>query len=698
MFIMHIALQGCLRAHDVEYGITADTGGHIRYLLELAQTSARDRDIERIDIVTRAFDADFTDGDYRIGCEYVNPKVRIVRLPTPDPAYRSKEALWDQLPAFGDALVDYIDRLERAPQLLHAHYADAGHIAGLVKQRRGIPFVFTAHSLGQPKRDYTAATRRDEDVDTPAERALDRRIATENAALRDASLVIASSRDEAELQYAQYPDYDPGRIRVIRPASDLQAFAQSQPNARVHAMLSRFLTEPDKPALLAIARPVTRKNLASLIRAYGESPALQERANLVILAGERQSLDALEPEIADNLRDMLALIDHYDLYGRVAYPKKHHGADVPSVYAWARVRGGLFANVAFNEPFGLTLLEAAAAGLPVVATDSGGPNDIIEQCHNGVLVNPCSTDAIAAAALALFDDHERWIACQASGRKATSVFDWSRHVDYYHRLLHRLSGSTGERVAKRCSRFDAMLACDIDGTLVGCSQGVIRFNAWYAGQPRLRFGVATGRSFHSALLILEQAGIEWPDFLITSVGAEIYRLADDGVRYVRDTRWAERIDRGWQRAAVAEVLDAVPELVAQSPLEQRAHKISYLCEAGIDIAPRLRRLLAEHGLEARVIHSNERCVDVLPVHASKGAAVAYLADEADIHQERVYVAGDSANDLEMLQTLPCAIVVANHRDGLAKACGLTHAYFASAGHARGVIEGVAHFQARCHAS
>ena len=47
---------------------------------------------------------------------------------------------------------------------------------------------------------------------------------------------------------------------------------------------------------------------------------------------------------------------------------------------------------------------------------------------------------------------------------------------------------------------------------------------------------------------------------------------------------------------------------------------------------------------------------------------------------------------------PCAIVVANYRDGLAQAAGLGHAYLAGASHARGVIEGVTHFQARCHAS
>ena len=699
MFIMHIALQGCLRAHDVEYGITADTGGHIRYLLELAQASARDHAVERIDIVTRAFDTDFSEGNYRQACEYLNPKVRIVRLPTPDPHYRTKEALWDQLPAFTTALIDYIDALERAPDMIHAHYADAAQVAAEVKQRRGLPFVFTAHSLGLPKRQCVARSGGDVSTETAGSRALERRIGFENTALQQADLVIASSRDEAEIQYADYPAYEPGRIRVIRPASDLQVFEKAQSTVRVRRMLQRFLVDPDKPALLAIARPVTRKNLASLIRAYGESPALQERANLVILAGGRQSLDALEPEIADNLREMLHLIDHYDLYGRVAYPKQHSMADVPAVYAWARERRGLFANVAFNEPFGLTLLEAAAAGLPVIATDSGGPNDIIEQCHNGVLVNPCSTNAIAEAALALFEDSERWQACQTNGREAITLFDWPRHVDYYHRLLARMRDPQPARRGRTapCQR-DALLACDIDGTLVGCPKSVQDFNGWYAGQAHMVFGVATGRSFHSALQILEQTGIDWPDFVVSSVGAEIHRLAADGVTYRRDVHWQAYIAEGWSRQAIVDALTTVPELVAQSPLEQREHKISYLCEADTDMAPRLQAVLAAQGLAARVTHSHGRCVDVLPERASKGAAVAWLADRYAVNRERVYVAGDSGNDVEMLKALPCAIIVANYCDGLIDASGLAHAYLARASHARGVIEGVEHFRAQSHAS
>ena len=54
---------------------------------------------------------------------------------------------------------------------------------------------------------------------------LERRIAIEDHAIAHADAIIASSRDEAEVQYAGYASYDPGRIRIIPPGSDLGLFA-----------------------------------------------------------------------------------------------------------------------------------------------------------------------------------------------------------------------------------------------------------------------------------------------------------------------------------------------------------------------------------------------------------------------------------------------------------------------------------------
>lgn len=62
--IMHIALQGCLKAGPIPYGLTADTGGHIRYLLELVAALAECPEVSHQIIVTRAFD------EPHLGAEY----------------------------------------------------------------------------------------------------------------------------------------------------------------------------------------------------------------------------------------------------------------------------------------------------------------------------------------------------------------------------------------------------------------------------------------------------------------------------------------------------------------------------------------------------------------------------------------------------------------------------------------------------
>lgn len=687
MHIVHLALQGCLRGSDIEYGITADTGGHIRYLMELVEASEQDPAIERITLVTRAFECDFSRIDYTCPTEIISNKVTLIRLPTQHPGYLCKEDLWQELPSFTDAFEQWLTTLPKPPDALHAHYADAGEVAASVSAHSAIPFVFTAHSLGRCKLQCMASDQLSSNSDL--QQALQRRIAFEERAIREASLIIASSRDEAEIQYADYLHYDPGKIRVIPPGSHLADFRNAHSTPAVEALLRPFLTEPDKPVLLAIARPVTRKNLATLVHAYGQSAALRQQANLVIVAGVRDHIDALEPELASNLHELLTLIDDYDLYGQVAYPKHHAPDDVAAIYAWARERGGVFVNPALNEPFGLTLLEASAAGLPLLATDSGGPNDIVEQCGNGVLINPRHSDELARQALGLFQDRARWQRMADNGCEAVKAFNWQRHTQRYHDLLARLCCPVVETAPPQ-----ALLICDIDNTLTGSPAGVRTFNAWYKGQPRLGFGVATGRSFHSALSILEQAGAPYPLVIISSVGSEIYYLDSNGVTYCQDLQWSAQVDQRWQQDAIRQALLDFCELTPQGALEQRRHKLSYFSDGDSTLVPRLKAHLQQHGLASTVIHSHGRYVDILPVDASKGLAVEHVRKRLGIDQQSLYVAGDSGNDLDMLRSTPCSIVVANSSDGLLDAPGMSHVYSASAKHALGIIEGVQHFQCR----
>ena len=80
--------------------------------------------------------------------------------------------------------------------------------------------------------------------------------------------------------------------------------------------------------------------------------------------------------------------------------------------------GGVFVNPALHEPFGLTLIEAAAAGVPVVATCNGGPAEIVSTIGHGALVDPRDPAGIAKAIKGIIDDPARHAAlspCRPAG-------------------------------------------------------------------------------------------------------------------------------------------------------------------------------------------------------------------------------------------------------------------------------------------
>ena len=677
MFVCHIALQGCLTLSDVPYGINADTGGHITYLLELACASARDPEIERIDIVTRGFMDSKLGMRFEAQCAEARGKISLVRLDDGDPSYLPKEALHERHEELCAAFLEYLHDLDRLPDIIHAHYADAGILARHAKEQLGIPYIFTGHSLGAVKGDINGSV--DESLRT--------RIGVEERSLDMADAVIASSRDEAEAQYAHYASIEAGRIRVIPPGCDLHRFESAQPSEKVRADLAQFLRDPAKPILLAIARPVRKKNLLGLVEAYATDTALQDAANLVIVAGCRSLLGDLETECREAMQELIEAIDRYDLYGKVAYPKNHDPADIPAYYAVARESGGVFVNPALNEPFGLTLLEAAASRLPVVATDSGGPNDIVERCNNGELVCPRDPLAIATACRNIVTDRRKWVRYATAGGQAIAAYDWSAHREQYHRLLKELTGPL-----PKAPKWDRILICDIDNTLLGDHAALHEFLSWqaeHAGQIAL--GIATGRSFHSAQAILAAEGVPTPDVIISSVGTRIHWYDRDERRFVEDADWRRRVENAWDDKRTRDVAASL-KLRPQALLEQHQGKASYFVD---DRDPDvLRTALRARGLKVEIVASHGRYLDILAEGTGKGPAVGHVADKLSLTQSRVVVAGDSGNDLTMLRACPFPIVVGNASDGLAQDPSLSHAYRAEGCYAAGVLEGVRYFQAQ----
>jgi len=205
------------------------------------------------------------------------------------------------------------------------------------------------------------------------------------------------------------------------------------------------------------------------------------------------------------------------------------------------------------------------------------------------------------------------------------------------------------------------------------------------------FGVATGRSLESAVKILKNSRVPIPNVLITSVGSEI----NYGPRLQPDVGWANRIAHLWRRDALKQVLSGLPGLILQTAENQRKFKLSYnVISKKMPSLQDLYRLLREHRLHARLIYSHEEFLDVLPIRASKGHAIRYLAYKWGLPLENFLVVGDSGNDKEMLLGDTLGIVVGNYSPELEPLRDLEQIYFAQGHQADGILEGLVHYNWR----
>ncbi len=383
LHIVLISVHGLIRGVRLELGRDADTGGQTRYVVELARALGERADVARVDLLTRRVLDTSVSSDYARHEERLSDKARIVRIDCGEEGYFPKEQLWDSLDGFADNTLSYLREHDLEPDVIHSHYADAGYVGVRLSSLLGIPLVHTGHSLGRVKRQRLLASGLKRD-DIERDYNISRRIVAEEDVLGTAELVITSTHQEIEEQYGLYNHYQPEHMRVIPPGTELEQFHPpdgTERNAPIRVVLSRFLTHPEKPMILALSRPDARKNLSTLLEVYGESKALQRAANLILVAGTRDDIREMDSRPQEVLTDLLLGIDQYDLYGKVAYPKHHQLDEVPVLYRLAATSRGVFINPALTEPFGLTLIEAAASGLPIVATEDGGPRDITANCR-----------------------------------------------------------------------------------------------------------------------------------------------------------------------------------------------------------------------------------------------------------------------------------------------------------------------------
>lgn len=694
-----ISLHGLIRGKDLELGRDEDTGGQTRYVVELARALAQSPEVAMVELITRQVIDERVSPDYAVMQEELCEKARIVRIAFGPRRYLSKTKLWPYIEVFVDQCLNYFQTSRRVPHFIHGHYADAGYGGGQLARLLGVPFVFTGHSLGRVKKERLLKSGLSPEK-IESRYALSTRIEAEEFALETCSLICTSTHQEVQEQYERYEHYVPGRMEVIPPGVDLSAFHPPCGEYEVPEIVqkvNRFLDEPEKPLILAMARPDERKNLEMLVRVYGESRELQRQANLALIMGNRDDLRQMPPGQRTVVLNVLSLIDIYGLYGKVAYPKHHASGDAAHLYRHVTRTGGVFVNPAMTEPFGLTLLEAAASGAPVVATNDGGPSDIIANCENGLLVDPFDPQQIEQSLLRVLLEGEQWQVWSRNGiERVHQHYAWERHTARYLRDMSEILTHFDKepviargRHTRRLPDIDRLILADIDNTLTGDEEAMQGFFKMIAEtEEHIGFGIATGRRYEDVLQLIQDFDIPRPEVLITSVGTEIYY----GKNLTLDRTWNQHIDFRWEPGKVRSVLESVPGLFLQAANEQSAFKISYEMDAAV--APGvggIRRILREHGVRAKVIGSLGMFLDIIPCRAGSGLSIRHMAYKWGFPLERILVAGDSGNDEEMLAGNTLGVVVGNYSAELEKLRKYPRVYFAQSSHAAGIMEGIRYY-------
>lgn len=226
---------------------------------------------------------------------------------------------------------------------------------------------------------------------------------------RAALLLLSTPAAEAKIPHA----LPRTRIEVLPPGIEAARFAATAPVVR-----------GDAPTILFLANVQIRKGVLTLVDAFEDVVVNAPEARLIIAGGGPD-----EPAVRERVARSPAR-GRIDLVGTVARER------IADMLAGADV----FCAPSYGEPFGLSPLEAMAAGLPVVSTDAGGLAHLVPP-DGGIQVPPRDPAALGEALTALVRDPERRAAMGRANRETVARrYEWSSVIDRLERLYAETVG------------------------------------------------------------------------------------------------------------------------------------------------------------------------------------------------------------------------------------------------------------------
>ncbi|CAN5219525.1 hypothetical protein BH18ACT10_BH18ACT10_00990 [soil metagenome] len=452
---MHVAFinpQGNFDPKDSYWTAHPDFGGQLVYVKELALAMGRLG--HRVDIVTRRIiDPNWPEFSGETDAYPGHDNVRILRISCGPDGFLPKEELWPYLGTeFVPKLLDLYEREGSLPDAVTAHYGDGGLCAALIEDKTGIPFSFTAHSLGAQKMDKMGV-RRQNAAEVEARYHFSKRIIAERLAMNRSNVNVTSTGQERFNQYTHnayrgaVDATDGGRFAAVPPGVAMNIFdkgsrAEDEEAVREHveAALERDLREErrDLPCVVASSRLDPKKNHLALVEAFASSPTLRESANLVIVTGDLEDPLSDYRNAGDDERavldSLMEVIDRARMRGEVSMFDLHSQGQLAAAYRFFAERRSVFSLTANYEPFGLAPLEAIATGLPAVVTKHGGPSESLREGDEeyGILVDPSDPEEVAAGLFSLTGNAGRWDRYAEAGYgRVLSRYTWEKTAEGY---------------------------------------------------------------------------------------------------------------------------------------------------------------------------------------------------------------------------------------------------------------------------
>lgn len=285
---------------------------------------------------------------------WVEPNHRVVYIEA-GPHHLPKEALPEIVDEFTDRVLEDLARNGGA-DVVHANYWLSGVVAHRIKHELDIPFVSTFHTLARVKAEGG----------DPEPGWRDRA----EAELINCADAICVSCVEEEQQFRRLYGDPQGQIEIVAPGVEHAFFAPGdQGGARAALDLPA-----DVPVILFVGRiqPLKGPDVAiRALHALGRSDAL-----LLVVGGASGSDGDTEIARAHQLVDELGLHDQV----RFVPPQPHH---ILSTYYRS---ADVVVVPSRSESFGLVALEAAACGIPVVASAVGGLLSLVDDGETGFLI------------------------------------------------------------------------------------------------------------------------------------------------------------------------------------------------------------------------------------------------------------------------------------------------------------------------